>query len=36
LGQRLKERTLGILEEHKPQPLPDSVRAEIAYILKGA
>lgn len=36
LGQRLKERTLAILEEHKPQPLPDSVRAEIAYILKGA
>ncbi len=36
LGQRLKEKTLGILEEHKPQPLPDSVRAEIAYILKGA
>ncbi|MBC7259054.1 MAG: trimethylamine methyltransferase family protein [Chloroflexi bacterium] len=36
LGQRLKEKTLSILEEHKPQPLPDSVRAEIAYILKGA
>ncbi|MDH7489213.1 MAG: trimethylamine methyltransferase family protein, partial [Anaerolineae bacterium] len=36
LGQRLKERTLAILEEHKPQPLPDSVRAEVEYILKGA
>ncbi len=36
LGQRLKERTLAILEEHKPQPLPDSVRAEMEYILKGA
>jgi len=36
LGQRLRERTLAILEEHKPQPLADSVRAEVEYILKGA
>lgn len=36
LGQRLKEKTLTIMEGHKPQPLPDSVRAEVEYILKRA
>jgi trimethylamine--corrinoid protein Co-methyltransferase len=35
LGQRLQERTVAILEGHQPEPLPDSVREEIAYILKS-
>ena len=35
LGDRLREKTLSILEEHQPEPLPDSVRAEIDYILKN-
>jgi trimethylamine--corrinoid protein Co-methyltransferase len=34
LGQRLKEKTLDIIEAHQPEPLPDGVREEIAYILK--
>jgi trimethylamine--corrinoid protein Co-methyltransferase len=34
LGQRLKDKTLSIMEDHTPAPLPDSVRAEIAHILK--
>jgi trimethylamine--corrinoid protein Co-methyltransferase len=34
LGDRLRERTVSIIEEHKPEPLPASVRAEIDYILK--
>jgi trimethylamine--corrinoid protein Co-methyltransferase len=32
LGGRLREKTLAIMEEHQPEPLPDSVREEIAYI----
>lgn len=36
LGQRLREKTLALIESHEPQPLPDSVRAEVEYILKGA
>ena len=35
LGDRLREKTLSILEEHQPEPLPDSVREEIDYILKN-
>ncbi|MBI4786570.1 MAG: trimethylamine methyltransferase family protein [Chloroflexi bacterium] len=34
LGDRLREKTIGIIESHQPAPLPDNVRAEIAYILK--
>ena len=34
LGERLRERTVAIIDEHRPEPLPDSVREEIAYILK--
>ena len=34
LGERLRERTIAIIEEHQPEPLPDSVREEIAYILR--
>jgi len=32
LGQRLRERTVALLDEHEPEPLPDAVREEIAYI----
>lgn len=34
LGQRLKEKTVGILDEHEPEPLPASVQEEVRYILK--
>jgi trimethylamine--corrinoid protein Co-methyltransferase len=33
LGDRLRERTVAILDEHEPEPLPNGVREEIAYIL---
>jgi trimethylamine--corrinoid protein Co-methyltransferase len=33
LGQRLKERTISIIEGYRPEPLPDNVKGEIAYIL---
>jgi trimethylamine--corrinoid protein Co-methyltransferase len=33
LGDRLREKTIAIIEEHQPEPLPDSVREEIQYIL---
>ena len=36
LGKRLQEKTVAILDGHKPEPLPDNVREEIAYILKSA
>jgi len=32
LGKRLQEKTVAIIEEHQPEPMPDSVREEIAYI----
>jgi trimethylamine--corrinoid protein Co-methyltransferase len=35
LGQRLRDKTMAIMKDHKPEPLPDGVREEIAYILKG-
>jgi trimethylamine--corrinoid protein Co-methyltransferase len=35
LGDRLREKTVSIVEEHQPEPLPDGVRAEIDYILKA-
>jgi len=34
LGERLREKTLSLMAEHKPEPLPNAVRAEIDYILK--
>jgi trimethylamine--corrinoid protein Co-methyltransferase len=34
LGKRLRERTLAIIQAHKPTPLPDGVREEIRYILR--
>lgn len=33
LGERLKEKTISIIESHQTAPLPDSVREEIDYIL---
>jgi trimethylamine--corrinoid protein Co-methyltransferase len=33
LGERLQARTVALMEEHEPEPLPDGVRDEIAYIL---
>jgi trimethylamine--corrinoid protein Co-methyltransferase len=33
LGDRLREKTVAIIEEHQPEPLPDSVQDEIDYIL---
>jgi trimethylamine--corrinoid protein Co-methyltransferase len=34
LGERLREKTIAILDAHQPEPLPDGVSQEIAYILK--
>jgi trimethylamine--corrinoid protein Co-methyltransferase len=34
LGERLREKTVAIIQEHQPEPLPDSAREEVAYILK--
>jgi trimethylamine--corrinoid protein Co-methyltransferase len=33
LSERLRERTLTLIETHRPQPLSDSLRQEIQYIL---
>ena len=35
LGDRLREKTLAIMAEHRPEPLPDGMREEIAYILEN-
>jgi trimethylamine--corrinoid protein Co-methyltransferase len=35
LGQRLKEKTVAIIEGHQPEPLPDNVGEEIDYILQS-
>ena len=34
LGDRLRDKTLAVIESHRPEPLPASVEAEIGYILK--
>jgi trimethylamine--corrinoid protein Co-methyltransferase len=34
LADRLREKTIGIMASHQPEPLPDAVREEIRYILK--
>ena len=34
LGDRVREKTITIIEKHEPDPLPDSVREEIQYILQ--
>ena len=33
VNERANERVQAILDEHEPEPLPDSVRQEIAYTL---
>jgi trimethylamine--corrinoid protein Co-methyltransferase len=35
LGERLKERTIAILDEHQAEPLTDGVKEEVGYILEG-
>ena len=35
LRQRLRDKTVAIMEQHRPQPLPDAVRQEIDYILRS-
>ncbi len=32
LGDRLRERTIALMDEHEPEPLPDAVREELEYI----
>jgi trimethylamine--corrinoid protein Co-methyltransferase len=34
LGDRLRDRTVALIQEHKPEPLPEGVRGEIAHVLK--
>jgi len=34
LGDRLRDKTVSLMESHRPEPLPDAVRAEVAYILR--
>jgi trimethylamine--corrinoid protein Co-methyltransferase len=33
LNDRLREKTLAIMEEHDPEPLPDAIRREVADVL---
>ncbi len=35
LGDRLRDKTIGLMESHRPEPLSDAVREEIIYILNG-
>ena len=34
LGDRLRDKTIAIMESHTPEPVPDHVREQVAYILK--
>jgi hypothetical protein len=34
MGQILRQKTLDIIHNHRPEALPDAVLAEIEYILK--
>jgi trimethylamine--corrinoid protein Co-methyltransferase len=34
LGDRLRDKTISIINDHEPSPLPGSVREEIGYILQ--
>jgi trimethylamine--corrinoid protein Co-methyltransferase len=36
LGERLRERTVALLDEHEPEPLSEHARQEIAYILESS
>jgi len=33
LGDRLRDKTISLMESHHPEPLPDTVKEEVAYIL---
>ncbi|MFZ7125898.1 MAG: trimethylamine methyltransferase family protein [Desulfobacterales bacterium] len=35
MGRRLKDKTVAIMESHRPEPLSESVRAEVEYILNS-
>jgi len=35
LGERLRDKTISLMESHQPKPLPDAVREEVAYILNN-
>ncbi|MBS3783872.1 MAG: trimethylamine methyltransferase family protein, partial [Anaerolineae bacterium] len=35
LGERLRDRTVAILEDHEPEPLSEHARQEIEYILES-
>jgi trimethylamine--corrinoid protein Co-methyltransferase len=34
LGERLRDRTLALMDAARPEPLPDTVKGELEYILK--
>ncbi len=34
LGDRLRDKTISIIETHRPEPLPNTVRQEMDYILR--
>lgn len=36
LSQRLREKTVALMDDHKPEPLAENVKAEIQYILSQA
>jgi trimethylamine--corrinoid protein Co-methyltransferase len=36
LGDRLRDKTIGLIESHRPEPLPAAVESEIGAILKRA
>jgi trimethylamine--corrinoid protein Co-methyltransferase len=35
LGERLRERTVALMEDHTPEPLPGGVKQEIEYIIRN-
>jgi trimethylamine--corrinoid protein Co-methyltransferase len=35
MGQRLREQTVALMDGHVPQPLPNGVQQEVAYILEA-
>lgn len=34
LGQRLRDKTIALMKDHQPEPLPENVHREITYILE--
>jgi trimethylamine--corrinoid protein Co-methyltransferase len=35
LADQLREKTVSLMDAHQPEPLPDSVKEELGYILKA-